>query len=339
MDITLVAHYFEMGYGVSRYSSSLYAELAKTENIQKLGCPHIFPSALKSAFDFLFFIPFKTLLLARNPIVHFTIHQSGFIIPVLKFFRKCRVVFTVHDLPHLLPGRNKLLLWPITKSIGIGARNADAVIANSQKTKEELVSELGVEEGKITVTPLGVDEKFKQQKSSHETFTVGYLGGFAGHKDVPFLLEAFSLAQKEIDCRLLLYGKGRDYARCVQLARELGLENYEFMGFADESELVKIYNSFDVFVFPSNSEGFGLPIIEAQKCGLPVIVKKNAIIPEEVVRYSLKAGTPREAAGMIADIKRNGYSQSEEQILYLEEFTWKRCAQKTLSLYKTLLKE
>jgi len=61
--------------------------------------------------------------------------------------------------------------------------------------------------------------------------------------------------------------------------RQLKLERaVEFRGFVPEEKLVKAYNSLDVFVMTSEWEGFGLPILEAQKCGVPVVIRDDARI-------------------------------------------------------------
>ncbi|MFP3203098.1 MAG: glycosyltransferase [Sulfolobus sp.] len=60
------------------------------------------------------------------------------------------------------------------------------------------------------------------------------------------------------------------------------------MGPAPDEKLVEIYDSFDAFFFPTKEEGFGLPIVEAQARGVPVIVFKDARIPEEACNYCIR---------------------------------------------------
>jgi len=84
--------------------------------------------------------------------------------------------------------------------------------------------------------------------------------------------------------------------------------NVKFMGFAPEEKIVEIYDSFDVFVFPSLYEGFGLPILEAQARGLPVIIYKYGKIPKEVRKYCFEAESPEHMAQIIEHLRANCYN-------------------------------
>ena len=112
------------------------------------------------------------------------------------------------------------------------------------------------------------------------------------------------------------------------------------MGFAPEDRLVSIYDSFDVFVFPSHYEGFGIPIIEAQARGLPVIIYKYGKIPKEVRRYCIEAESPEHMAQIIENLKENGYNEKlrKKATEYARGFTWERTAKATIDTYKMVLK-
>ena len=112
------------------------------------------------------------------------------------------------------------------------------------------------------------------------------------------------------------------------------------MGFAPENKLVDIYDSFNVFVFPSHYEGFGIPIIEAQSRGLPVIIYKYGKIPKEVRKYCFEAESPEHMAQIIEDLKENGYNEKlrKKATEYARSFTWERCARETFNIYQTVLK-
>ena len=112
-----------------------------------------------------------------------------------------------------------------------------------------------------------------------------------------------------------------------------------FNGFAPESRLVQIYDSFDVFVFPSYYEGFGLPILEAQARDLPVIIYKKAKIPVEVRKYCFEAESQEHMAQIIEDLKENGYNEKLQMkaTKYARSFTWEKTAKETLEVYKKLI--
>jgi alpha-1,3-rhamnosyl/mannosyltransferase len=91
-------------------------------------------------------------------------------------------------------------------------------------------------------------------------------------------------------------------------------------------------------VFPSYYEGFGIPIIEAQSRGLPVIIYKKGKIPKEVRKYCFEAESPEHMAQIIENLKENGYNETlqKKATEYARSFTWKRCARETLEVYKSV---
>jgi glycosyltransferase involved in cell wall biosynthesis len=338
MEIALVAQYLDesVGYGISRYAVKLLRGLrANGMKVNTISCPHKFPSPLKSAFDYYFYLPLLVLFMGgRAKVFHFTMQQAGFAIPLLKKLRRKKVVTTIHDLHPFLPGTKSLPL--LKKAIRMSADWSDHIIADSEQTKSDLMRIFKTPSEKITVVSLGIDEKFRPLKRpKNKEFTAGYLGAFSEQKDVPYLLRAFSEFEKKAKkpVRLVLYGKGPQHGYCVQLAKELGIKNVDFKGFADEKDIVKIYNSFDVFVFPSKMEGFGFPVLEAQKCGVPVVVKEHARISPEITEFCLKSKDEGHLAGLLLDVSENGFSYPKKHSEYMERFTWEHCAAETISQY------
>ncbi len=339
MEISLVAQYLDesVGYGISRYAVKLLSGLrSKGINVKTISCPHKFPSPLKSAFDYYIYLPLLVLLKGgRAKVFHFTMQQAGFAIPLLKKLRGKKVVTTIHDLHPFLPGTKSL---PLLKSaIRVSADWSDHIIADSEQTKSDLMRIFKTPVAKITVVSLGIDEKFRPLKRpENKEFTVGYLGAFTEQKDVPYLLRAFSEFEKRAKkpVRLVLYGKGPQHGYCVQLAKELGIKNVDFKGFADEGKIVEIYNSFDVFVFPSKMEGFGFPVLEAQKCGVPVVVKEQARISPEITEFCFKSKDEGHLSGILLELSENGHSYPKKHSEYMERFTWDHCTDETISIFR-----
>ncbi len=101
--------------------------------------------------------------------------------------------------------------------------------------------------------------------------------------------------------------------------------------------MVRAYNSFDVFVLPSEWEGFGLPILEAQRCGVPVIVREDAHIPAEVSKCCLKASSEEDMADKIYELLTDAdlrQSMTEQGLEYTQQFAWERTAHETLKVYE-----
>ena len=140
---------------------------------------------------------------------------------------------------------------------------------------------------------------------------------------------------KQVNYEMRVYGKlGYNRDKIIEIAK--GDKRIKFLGFAPEDKLVSIYDSFDAFVFPSYYEGFGIPIIEAQSRGLPVIIYKYGKIPKEVRKYCFEAESPEHMAQIIENIKENGYNEKlrKKAIVYARSFTWKKTAKATLEVYK-----
>ncbi|MEM0147928.1 MAG: glycosyltransferase family 4 protein, partial [Candidatus Micrarchaeaceae archaeon] len=113
-----------------------------------------------------------------------------------------------------------------------------------------------------------------------------------------------------------------------------------FMGYAPGDKIIDIYDSFDVFTFPTYYESFGLPILEAQSRGLPVIIYKHGKIPKEVRKYCFEAESPEHMAQIIENLKENGYNEKlrKKAMEYARSFTWERTAKETLKVYKKVFK-
>jgi glycosyltransferase involved in cell wall biosynthesis len=112
------------------------------------------------------------------------------------------------------------------------------------------------------------------------------------------------------------------------------------MGFAQESRMAQIYDRFDAFVFPSLHEGFGIPILEAQARGLPVIIYKYGKIPKEVRTYCLEAEDAEGAARIIRGLREHGYDEKlrKKATAYARSFRWSKTARATLEVYREVLR-
>lgn len=216
----------------------------------------------------------------------------------------------------------------------------DHYIAISSSTKYDAIKH-GFDPLKITVINLGIDERFTnteipQKKSGR---VVGYIGSFSLNKNLQFAMRAFSmLPNRDIEFRI--YGKNHDFNKYKAIDKDIIIDNrIKFIGFAPEEKLVEIYDQFSVLVFPSLVEGFGIPILEAQSRGIPVILLKNSKIPQEVRKYCIEVETYSEMAESIDNCTRNSLSESyiKDMINYAKNFTWDKTVSDTAKLYKRLL--
>ena len=262
---------------------------------------------------------------------------------------KYKLVTTVHDFREFFDPKakisseenlkQKVFVGLVKKSL-LAALKSDYLIARSIQTKEEAIA-LGYDKNKICVSPHGLDDGFiskpiPNKKVNSTMFKIGYVGGFSYSKNLVFAIDAFKHI-KNNNIRFLIYGKkALEYDRLLKYSA--GMKNVNFMGFAEESRLVSIYDSFGAFVFPSLYEGLGLPIREAQARGLPVIIYKYGKIPKEIRKYCFEAKSPEHMAQIIEDLKENGYNENlrKKAIQYARSFTWEKCVNDTLNLYKKI---
>ena len=235
-------------------------------------------------------------------------------------------------------------LWRIYDRVAtfLSLRYAGHVIVNSEQTKGELVSKLKVPEEKVTVIPLGCSEMFQPLKrGQREIPTVGYLADLVPRKRVDYLIRAFHILRQrhpDFRCRLEICGTGSEYEKLSKLASQLNLKpDVVFKGVIPDEEIVETYNNFDLFAFPSSYEGFGNIILEAQKCGLPVLTTEDGKIPEETKRFTVQCSSEGDMAEKIYALLTNQslYQEvSQKGQDYSKQFTWDRCVEKTIEVYE-----
>lgn len=196
---------------------------------------------------------------------------------------KERTVVTFHD------------LIPLKSELGLNSRRlvgyywflfackravkASRLICNSEQTKKEVMETFSVPEDKITVIRMGINPSLRPKKRKKDKFIVGTLSYLDPRKRIDILIKAFKKVN-DGDAELWIGGEGVDKPRLKRIAK--GDKRIRFLGFVPETKLADFYNSLDVFVFPTEQEGLGLPIIEAMACKVPVITLRDAVIPFDV---------------------------------------------------------
>lgn len=154
-------------------------------------------------------------------------------------------------------------------------RLPDKIIPVSEKVKADLLS-AGVKGDKMEVVVNGVDfHKIQVTSAGDEFYDVLYVGRLSEHKNVDLLLRAIGLLRDGMpSIRCGIIGDGPERDTLSRLAKDLKLEeNVVFLGFIERDEdVIATMKSSKVFVLPSTREGFGIVLLEANACGVPVIV-------------------------------------------------------------------
>ena len=251
-------------------------------------------------------------------------------------------VVTVHDLsferhPGLMGPRDRLLFRTLVPR---SARRADRVLAVSERTKHDLVERYGIDEGKIVVTPNGVDPIFRPNGRAPERSPYAlFVGGIQPRKDPLSAVEALGLLNGDLG--LVLVGaekRGGDEVRGA--IRRLGLEQrVELTGHLEREELASLYRGAACLVFPSRYEGFGLPVLEAMASGTPVVAAAAGAVPE-VAGDAAVLVEPGDPAALAAGIERALADRDRLVAAGLEragQFSWAESARLTLATYRELL--
>lgn len=296
------------------------------------------------------------LLKLLNSIKPDLVHFPHFNHPILY---KGKFVVTIHDLTlsHFAERSNFMKTLIYNKVISSAARNSKKIFTVSGFVKNEMVKKLQLPSSKVVVTHNGIDEKFKKitnprvlQKAEKYNLIKPYylyVGQWRSHKNLLILVEAFSsLVKKGLKGKVELVLAGKidpKYPQLQALVKKLSLEkDVRFTGFISDEDLPIIYNNALAFVFPSLSEGFGLPALEAQACGTPVISSDNTSMPEILSDGALyfDGKNQKQLEGKMIDVLKKEKLRDELIAKGLEntkKFSWKQTASKSLEVYRELL--
>ena len=193
------------------------------------------------------------------------------------------------------------------------ARRADAVIVPAQVTATDLVRLYGVEAKRIFIVPQGADPCFKPMHDEHALRKVRekffgtnrpyilFVGKCSPRRNIPMLLEAFAMLRKQRDLPhgLLLFGPNVAELPLQDLCRDLGIADavVQTDGKVESHlELVPIYNAADVFVHPSEYEGWSMTTTEALACGRPVIASNRGGLGELAAGHAFMIDDPSASA-------------------------------------------
>lgn len=211
-------------------------------------------------------------------------------------------------------------------------------MADSEFTKESLMKRLKIKEDKISVVPLGVAE-INEGKLPKELVGQKYIlnhGGLDIRKNIERLIKAFVLVHKEFpDLKLVITGKNP----YLKLKHD---DSVIFTGYVDEKTLWALIKNAFCICYPSLTEGFGMPVLEGFKSGVPVICSNTTSLPEIAGDAALLVNPLKEkeiARAIIKVLSDEKLAQSmiEKGKKIAEKFTWEKTIEKTLEIYKSLL--
>jgi glycosyltransferase involved in cell wall biosynthesis len=274
-----------------------------------------------------------------------------------------RSVVTVHDLilerfASLYPKHTTFSYRAARELEGMAMRKATVLIADSNATRDDLLATHATDPGRVHVAPLGVSPRFAPATAAevaamrkHHSLAVPfvlYLGGIDARKDVAMLLDAFArvVTHRKDPVLLVLAGHvlhAPEYPALMERARVLKIaEHTRVLEFVPLEHLAMLLSAARVFAFPSRSEGFGLPPLEAMACGTPVVSTTGGALGEVVGDAALTA-PPGDAVTFAAQLERALADEPlraalrERGLARAATFTWARTAEATVAAYRAAI--
>jgi glycosyltransferase involved in cell wall biosynthesis len=241
---------------------------------------------------------------------------------------------------------NKKLLFVLNK---LSLMRASKIISISNATKDECSRIFGTNKDNIEVIYPGFRNicDVPSQEIDIDKPYVLFVGIVKERKNVYNLVAAFIESKKNdsINHKLVIVGKtGGEYLnRIMDLIRRSGMEDeIIFVGRINDNELSYIYKNADVFVFPSIIEGFGMPVLEAMACGIPVITSAGSSLSEVAGDAALKVdplnvGEISKAITLLAKDSKAKDDLILKGSIRCKEFSWEKSAHKFINAINKLI--
>jgi len=282
-------------------------------------------------------------------------HATEHLLPPL---RDVPTVLTIHDLIFkLFPEHHKKLnYYFLNTAVPLFVRRADAIIAVSQATKNDLMRHYGTPDNKITVVHEAAAPHFRVVPNSEvarvrakydlpERFLLS-VGTIEPRKNLTRLVEALARLRKgDRHLQLVVVGsKGWMFDEFFAKIEELGMQGaVRMLGFVPDEDLPAVFRAATVYVMASVYEGAGLPLLEAMACGVPVVSSRESSLPElgaDVPRYF----NPHDVDNMTEVLRQVLEDEALRAHMAAQgpvragRFSWQRAARETLDVYERALR-
>jgi glycosyltransferase involved in cell wall biosynthesis len=263
----------------------------------------------------------------------------------------CASLASVYDVIFLKRPECYPLGWRLywTRALRASVDRASAVVAMSEATARDVESLLPEARGKVHAVRTGVNAaSFALPKGDAETLRAKrgirppyllYVGNITRRKNLPVLLDAYESVRSSLGAGLVLAGALEFGGGDVLERMRRGIEGVSYLGRVSDGELAALYQGALAFVYPSQDEGFGLPVLEAMASRVPVITTTGGALPEAVGDAGLlvnPGSVPELAQAMqrMAGDPALRESLVARGLARVAEHSWSRTAQQTLDLYE-----
>ena len=236
------------------------------------------------------------------------------------------------------------------------AQKVDFIIVDSQATKNDLIAQVGISDKKVAVVHLAANKRFRPLEKSKvlkvtEKYKLSnpyilFVGSFEPRKNIVGLIQAFSLVKQKVKALdLVLVGrKGWLFEPILEeIKKNPHQDSIRWFNKVGDEDLPALLNGAAVFAYPSFYEGFGLPILEAMSCGVPVVCSSTSSMPEvggKAAYYVNPDSVEEIARGLLAVIKDGKLQKQmiQKGLAQAKNFSWEKTAKETREVYEEMLR-
>jgi glycosyltransferase involved in cell wall biosynthesis len=277
-------------------------------------------------------------------------------------FCPCPVVVSIHDLSfeHLPQTFNRRSRTQLRLTVRHSARRADRILTLSEHTRRDVIATYGIDPNRVEAIPLAapahfgpVDDVRELQRVRHSYGINGdyilSVGSIQPRKNLVRLVQAYAQLKSKLQeklPKLVLVGKRAWlYDETLRTLEASGVQDLVVLtGYVPDADLPALYSGALCFVYPSFFEGFGLPPLEAMKCGTPVLVGNATSLPEVVGDAGLTVD-PYDVDAIAGGLEKLINDSALRKILSVkgreraEMFDWRETARRTLRVYEQVGKQ
>lgn len=283
-------------------------------------------------------------------------HAPAYVIP---YQYRGKSVVTIHDLaiyahPEWFPSKQRFSTDVLVPS---SVKKSSRVIAVSHATAKSVLKQFAIPADRVAVVYEGVNtlpkvfaataQRVREEKSIGKKYLLS-LGTIEPRKNIDQLIKAFDQAMKQLggageDIQLVLAGgKGWKHEKIFRtIANAEHSTQIRYVGYVSEEEKVALLKGALAFVFPSLWEGFGLPVLEAESLGVPVITSEVSSLPEVGGKAALYCD-PKSISSMSKAMTTIVRSPAKRKTMieagkkHVKQFSWERCARETYQVYRDM---
>ena len=275
-------------------------------------------------------------LWARRSRIDWVHTTNGMLLPCSRFLKQANMV---HDLGPMIYGHMKpdhdTAVWK--ERLRNIAEISDCILVNSRSTMLDLINIFPATEGKVFLTPLGIDHFRSHGARSDKPEHILAVGTVEPRKNIDGLLTAYKAlsARRDVPPLVIAGGDGYRAEEYKRLSQELGLsDRVTFTGFISDSQLADLYAGAYCLVHPAHHEGFGFTVPEAFTWKLPVAASNTGGLGEFFCEAAWMID-PSDTDSIVSGIELaldQGVTpeQEENRKILMKELTWENCARKTL---------